>query len=64
MSGKTVQRDRKICSKLVHIEQVIGLTKSFKILTLASDRSEAKLVSDNSFVVVQFQKNALFQHIN
>jgi hypothetical protein len=64
MSGKTVQRDRKICSKLVHIEQVIGLTKSFKILTLASDRTEAKLVSDNSFVVVQFQKNALFQHIN
>ena len=64
MSGKTVQRDRKISSKLVHIEQVIGLTKSFKILTLASDRTEAKLVSDNSFVVVQFQKNALFQHIN
>ena len=64
MSGKTVQRDRKISSKLVHIEQVIGLAKSFKILTLASNRTEAKLVSDISFVVVQFQKYALFHHIN
>jgi hypothetical protein len=64
MSGKTVQRDRKISSKLVHIEQVIDLAKSFKILTLASNRTEAKLVSDISFVVVQFKKNALFHHIN
>jgi hypothetical protein len=51
MSEKTVQRDKKICSKLVHIEQVTGLAKSFKILTLASNRTEAKLVSDISFVV-------------
>jgi hypothetical protein len=64
MSGKTVQKDRKLSSKLVHIEQVIGLAKSFKILTLASNRTEAKLVSDISFVVVQFQKNALFHHLN
>jgi hypothetical protein len=28
MSGKTMQRDRKISSKLVHIEQVIDLAKS------------------------------------
>jgi hypothetical protein len=46
MSGKTVQRDRKLSSKLVHIEQVIDLVKSFKILILASNRTEAKLVSD------------------
>ena len=64
MSGKTVQRDRKISSKLVHIEQVIDLAKSFKILTLASNRTEAKLVSDISFVVVQFKKNALFHHLD
>jgi hypothetical protein len=64
MSGKTVQRDRKISSKLVHIEQVIDLAKSFKILTLASNRTEAKFVSDISFVVVQFKKNALFHHIS
>ena len=56
MSGKTVQRDRKLSGKLVHIEQVIGLAKSFKILTIASNRTEAKLVSDISFVFVQFQK--------
>jgi hypothetical protein len=59
MSGKTVQRDRQISSKLVHIEQVIGLAKSFKILTLASNRTEAKLVSDISFVVVQFKKKCI-----
>jgi hypothetical protein len=46
MSGKTVQRDRKISSKLVHIEQMIGFAKSFTILTLDSNRTEAKLVSD------------------
>jgi hypothetical protein len=63
MSGKTVQRDRTISSKLVHIEQVIGLAKSFKILTLASNRT-AKLVSDISFVDVQFPKNVLFHHLD
>jgi hypothetical protein len=62
MSGKTVQRDRNISSKLVLIEQVIGLANSF--LTLASNRTEAKLVSDISFVVEQFKKNALFHHLN
>ena len=55
MSGKTVQRHRKIYNKLVHIEQVIGLGKTFKILTLALNRTEAKLASDISFVVVQFR---------
>jgi hypothetical protein len=50
MSGKTMQRERKISSKLVHIEQVIDLAKSFKILTLASNRTEAKLVSDNNLM--------------
>jgi hypothetical protein len=35
---------------------VIGIAKSFKILTLASNRTEAKLVSDISFVVVQLKK--------
>jgi len=34
MSGKTVQRDRKISSKLVHIEQVIGLAKHIKFSPL------------------------------
>jgi hypothetical protein len=34
MSGKTVQRNRKISSKLVHIEQVIGLAKHIKLSPL------------------------------
>ena len=55
MAQKTVQRDRKISSKLIHIEQVIGLAKTSKILTFALNRTEAKLASDISFVVVQFQ---------
>jgi hypothetical protein len=58
-----VQRDRKLSSKLVHIEQVIGLSKSFKILTLASHRTEAKLVSDISFVVEQFKKKMHYSTI-
>jgi hypothetical protein len=34
MSEKTVQRNRKISSKLVHIEQVIGLAKHIKLSPL------------------------------
>ena len=45
----------KISSKLVRIEQVIGFTKAFKILTLALNRTEANIASDISFVVLQFQ---------
>ena len=50
MSGKTVQRSRKISSKLVHIEQVIGLAKTFKILTVALNRTETKLARDISSI--------------
>jgi hypothetical protein len=39
---------KKQKSKLVHIEQVIGLAKH-KILILALNRTEAKLASDISF---------------
>jgi hypothetical protein len=34
MSEKTVQRNRKISSKLVHIEQVIGLVKHIQFSPL------------------------------
>jgi hypothetical protein len=37
---------------------------SFKMLTLASNRTEAKLVSDISFVVVLFQKMHYYTIIN
>lgn len=33
MSGDTVRNDRKIASKRVHIERIIGLAKTYKILT-------------------------------
>ena len=62
MSVKTVPlRDIHISSKLVHVEQVIGLGNSFTILTLASNRTEAQLVSDMSFVVVQFKNKCITQ---
>ncbi|VDI44139.1 Hypothetical predicted protein [Mytilus galloprovincialis] len=51
MTGKTVLRDRKISSKHVHIERIIGLAKTFKILTVAMNRTETKLSSDIIFVV-------------
>jgi len=51
MAGKTVLRDRKKSSKRVHIERVIGLAKTFKILTVALNRTETKLASDIIFVV-------------
>ena len=54
-SRKIVQRDRKISSKCVDIEQVVGLTKTFKMPTLALNRTETKLTRKVSFAVVQFQ---------
>ena len=33
MSGDTVIKDMKIASKRVHIERIIGLAKTYKILT-------------------------------
>ena len=45
MSGKQVLADRKISSKRVHVERVIGLMKSYKILTRPLNSSETKLSS-------------------
>ena len=45
MKGRTqlpadiVLKDRKIASKRVHVERVIGLAKSYKILTTKMDAS-------------------------
>ncbi|XP_062586703.1 uncharacterized protein LOC134248310 [Saccostrea cucullata] len=49
MSNKTVQRDRKISSKRVHIERLIGLAKTYKILTQALNTTETKLASEITF---------------
>lgn len=51
MSGKTVMRDRRISSKRVHIERIIGLAKTFKILKTPLNRTETVLSSDIIFVV-------------
>ena len=45
MSGRQVLDDMKISSKRVHIERIIGLMKTYKILTSPLPASEAKLAS-------------------
>ncbi|XP_048255705.1 uncharacterized protein LOC124115319 [Haliotis rufescens] len=59
MSGKTVMRDRKISSKRVHIERIIGLAKTFKILTEPLNSSETKLATEITtvcFMLCSFKK--------
>ncbi len=43
MSGATVMRDRKVSSKRVHVERVIGLAKTYKILTEPMNTIESSL---------------------
>ncbi len=50
MSGKTVLRDRKISSKRVHIERLIGLAKTYKILTVPLNATESALGTQILFV--------------
>ena len=50
MSNETVIRDRKIASKRVHVERIIGLAKTYKILTIPMTATEAKLSSEIIFV--------------
>ena len=50
MSCKTVLRDRKISSKRVHIERLIGLAKTYKILKGPLNTTETKLASEIIFV--------------
>ena len=45
LSGKTVVRDRKIASKRVHVERVIGLAKTFKILKKPMSNTESALAT-------------------
>lgn len=45
MSGATVLKDRKIASKRVHIERLIGLAKTYKILTKPMNNTESSLSS-------------------
>ena len=50
MSGKVVLKDRRVSSKRVHVERIIGLGKTFKILTNPLTGTEAKISSDIIFV--------------
>lgn len=50
MACSTVIQDRKISSKRVHIERIIGLAKTFKILVEPMNSSETKLSSHITFV--------------
>ena len=45
MSNETVFKDRKIASKCAHIKRIIGLGKTYKILTEPLSRIEASLAS-------------------
>ncbi|CAC5415026.1 unnamed protein product [Mytilus coruscus] len=49
ISRKTLLRDRKVSSKRVHIERIIGLGKTYKILTNPMNGTETKLASDITF---------------
>ncbi len=46
MDGKTVLHDRKIASKRVHIERIIGLAKTYKMLTQPMLPSYALLATE------------------
>ena len=50
MQSKTILHDRKVSSKRVHIERIIGLGKTYKILTQPMNHSETQLSSDIIFV--------------
>ncbi|XP_071083949.1 uncharacterized protein [Haliotis cracherodii] len=59
MSGKNVMPDRKISSKRVHIERIVGLAKTFKILTEPLNSSETKLATEITtvcFMLCSFKK--------
>ena len=46
MSGEIVMKDRKIASKRVHIERIIGLGKTFKILREPMNNTESNLATE------------------
>jgi len=58
MSGKTVLKDRRISSKRVHVERIIGLGKTYTILKNLLNSTETKLSSHiiyNCFMLCNFR---------
>ncbi len=50
MSGASVMKDREGASKRVHVERVIGLAKTYKIMTQPLNQTETVLAGDIAFV--------------
>ena len=50
MLGETVIRDRKISKKRAHVERIIGLAKTYKILTQSLNQTKTILASNVAFV--------------
>jgi hypothetical protein len=65
LSGSTVMKDRKIASKRVHVERVIGLGKTYTILVRPMSSSEIKLSSRIifcCFMLCNFKKCIVPKH--
>ena len=45
LSGQTLMKDRKIASKRVHVERIIGLGKTYKILSSPMNNTESALAT-------------------
>ena len=50
MNSETVIRNRKISSKRVHIERIIGLAKTYRILVEPMNATETKLSTEIIFI--------------
>ena len=64
LSNKIVLKDRKIASKRVHIERVMGLGKTFKILKKPMSRTETALATEIiqvCFYLCNFRNNIVPQ---
>ena len=58
----TLKKDRKIASKRVHVERIIGMLKTYKTLTQPMNQTETILSSDITFIVamlVNFRSNII-----
>ncbi len=49
-SASMLIQDRQVASKRVHIERIIGLAKTYKILTQPLNQQETQLGSEIAFV--------------
>ena len=65
LTGNIVLHDRKISSKRVHIERLIGLGKTYKILCHPLTATETKISSDIVFIcymLCNFRSNIISKH--